>query len=136
MLARRVVLVAVLGLIGHGPAAAQPAAPAPTPAGSWWVGGHGVYGELGLTVDADGKLGGTTDGQPVAGTFDPKTRRLTFTRYQNAADTTGRQAWTGLMLPIPDTKPVRHTLHGGYRSIAGSEWGRPDTEYNWAAWEK
>src|SRR5215471_5971522 len=64
-------------------------------AGSWWINGNGTAGEMMLRVTPAGKVEGTIYGQPLAGTFDIATKRLTFKRKLDTKDNEGKQEWTG-----------------------------------------
>jgi hypothetical protein len=126
--------VLVLGFGGGVAAPATPVAPAAPvklPGGIWRITGNGFVGDLVIRLAANGKVEGTIYGQPIAGTFDAATKKLVFKRMKNPADTAGVQLWTGTLIRIPDTDRPHFRLEGTYRSIAGPQWGKADTDYTW-----
>lgn len=101
-------------------------------AGSWWVNGNGTYGEMVLQLAAPGQVTGTIFGQPLTGTYDPATKRLTFKRQLNNQDTTGRQEFRGV-LKRTQARPPRYALEGTFISLADEDWGKPGVKYPWTA---
>lgn len=119
-------------------AASFVAAPALEPqqalAGKWWINGNGHVGELFFKVADDGKVDGTIYNVPIKGTFDSKTKRVTFKRFQITKlgqSAEGVQEWTGVLSEVPNVKPPHYQLEGTFKSIADQHWGELGVEYAW-----
>jgi hypothetical protein len=115
--------------------AAFPAPPDEVVSGTWWVKGHETFGNLIIRVDADGRVSGTIYEQPIEGTFDAETKRLSFKRLRDVLDKKGVQVWTGELTHVEGSRPPSFTLQGTFTSTAGDEFGQPGVAYRWTSTE-
>jgi hypothetical protein len=100
-------------------------------AGEWWINGNESHGALVIQVAASGRVSGTIYGQPIRGQFDEATGKVTFTRMRDGNDEHGIQHWTGELTHVDGSQPPAYRLQGSFQSIAGAEFGQPDTDYPW-----
>jgi hypothetical protein len=110
------------------------AAPAPDLAqalsGSWWINGNGTYGELIIEV-VDGEITGTIYEQPIVGTFDASTGRVTFVRKLDVQDAQGVQEWTGDCTHVAGSLPPQYSLSGTFKAISDAAFGKLGVDYEW-----
>jgi len=100
-------------------------------AGEWWIKGNETWGALVIQVANNGNVTGTIYDQPIRGTFEDATGKITFKRMRNDSDGQGIQLWTGVLTHVDGSQPPVYRLAGTFQSIAGPEFGRPDTDYSW-----
>src|SRR5262245_31647055 len=123
-----------LFLLASSMIAAPPLEPQQILAGKWWINGNSHVGELVIRVAADGKVDGTIYNVPISGTFDTKTKRVTFKRFQITKlgqSAEGVQEWTGVLSQVPNVKPPHYQLEGTFKSIADQHWGELGVDYTW-----
>lgn len=123
-------LIATTALLGLWLSAMPAADPSEVLAGSWWINGNGSSGTLAVEV-AEGNVTGTVYGQPIVGTFDAATGRVTFVRKLDPQDAQGVQEWTGVLSQIAGKLPPRYSLTGVFRGISNPEFGKPGVDYAW-----
>jgi hypothetical protein len=126
---------AAVCVLGLGQTSPPPADYSPLLAGTWRVNGNGFLGDLVIRLGPNGRIEGSFYGQPMTGSFDAHTNRVTIRRLRDAQDRAGVQLYTGLLSRVANTDPPRFNLEGTFKSIAGQAWGKEGVEYLWKAQE-
>jgi hypothetical protein len=84
-----------------------------------------------LVIEVTGAdITGTIYDQPIAGTFDASTGRLTFVRKLIAQDASGVQQWTGVIERVNELPP-KYVLKGTFKATSNAEFGQEGVEYEW-----
>jgi len=122
-------------LIGFGHPDVIPADSASLLEGSWSLTANGTPGALVIKAYKDGKIEGTMFGDSMSGAYDPKTKQVVLKRlaHREGGEPSVVQVFTGAFARDSEFKPALYSFKGTFKSVAGKDWGKPDTEYEWAA---
>ena len=112
----------------------------PVPFGSWEIKINDAQGELVIrAVDHEGRLSGTAFGDPIQGSWDELTGKVTFLRVRDSAEGSSMETYTGYLVLSHEAggeKTVLETLAGVVRVFSGqtilSSLQRP-AESGWVA---
>lgn len=97
------------------------------PTGTWKVNATGFEGELVIKSVNDGKVEGTIFGDAITGSYEEKTKCLSFLRLQEKAN----QGYKGYLFSKTVGGDVHYSLAGTFQAFYVSGDGR--TEFGWYA---